>query len=114
MKKTSPSLLFTLLSLDTHPPTHTRPTARAAFQRDFFKFGGEYLESIGLSELRDFFRAFFKLPYKQWTDFLSSRMMEVPPPFPPPLSPSLVVSRVAVKAERGGRARLVSSRMRGG
>jgi lycopene beta-cyclase len=44
--------------------------------RDFSAFGGEYLESIGLQELREFFGAFFVLPFQQWGGFLSHRLQE--------------------------------------
>mmetsp|Transcript_2122 Transcript_2122/g.4866 ORF Transcript_2122/g.4866 Transcript_2122/m.4866 type:complete len:540 (-) Transcript_2122:95-1714(-) len=44
-------------------------------QRDFAAFGGEYLESIGLTELREFFGAFFVLPFEQWGGFLSHRLV---------------------------------------
>mmetsp|Transcript_40879 Transcript_40879/g.95498 ORF Transcript_40879/g.95498 Transcript_40879/m.95498 type:complete len:525 (+) Transcript_40879:73-1647(+) len=45
-------------------------------QRDFQQFGGEYLEEIGLQELREFFGSFFKLPYQQWSEFLSMGLVE--------------------------------------
>nr|ATD53282.1 lycopene beta-cyclase [Gracilaria chouae] len=45
-------------------------------QRDFFNFGGEYLQHIDLQETRDFFTAFFDLPTQQWADFLSFRLMK--------------------------------------
>ncbi|KAI0562685.1 Lycopene cyclase protein [Gracilaria domingensis] len=45
-------------------------------QRDFFNFGGEYLQHIDLHETRDFFTAFFDLPTQQWADFLSFRLMK--------------------------------------
>jgi lycopene beta-cyclase len=51
-------------------------TPKILRQRDFANFGGEYLEEIGLSELRDFFGAFFVLPFKQWGGFLSHRLIE--------------------------------------
>ena len=51
-------------------------TAKMLRQRDFANFGGEYLEEIGLSELRDFFGAFFVLPFQQWGGFLSHRLVE--------------------------------------
>lgn len=44
-------------------------------QRDFFKFGGEVLLSMKLSELQEFFSAFFKLPDREWHDFLSFRQL---------------------------------------
>lgn len=45
-------------------------------QRDFLKYGGEYLQKIDLDTTREFFTAFFKLPVKQWGDFLSFRLEE--------------------------------------
>lgn len=45
-------------------------------QRDFFNFGGEYLQKIDLSTTRDFFAAFFELPKEQWSGFLSFRLMK--------------------------------------
>ncbi|PXF46251.1 Lycopene beta cyclase, chloroplastic [Gracilariopsis chorda] len=45
-------------------------------QRDFFNFGGEYLQHIDLQTTRDFFAAFFDLPTQQWADFLSFRMIK--------------------------------------
>jgi len=51
-------------------------TPKTLRQRDFANFGGEYLEEIGLSELRDFFGSFFELPFKQWGGFLSHRLLE--------------------------------------
>jgi len=51
-------------------------TPKTLRQRDFSNFGGEYLEEIGLSELRDFFGAFFVLPFQQWGGFLSHRLVE--------------------------------------
>jgi lycopene beta-cyclase len=51
-------------------------TPKTLRQRDFANFGGEYLEEIGLSELRDFFGSFFVLPFKQWGGFLSHRLVE--------------------------------------
>ncbi len=51
-------------------------TPKMLRQRDFACFGGEYLEEIGLSELRDFFGAFFVLPFQQWGGFLSHRLVE--------------------------------------
>ncbi|CAN8068565.1 unnamed protein product [Agarophyton chilense] len=45
-------------------------------QRDFFSFGGEYLQHIDLQKTRDFFAAFFDLPTEQWADFLSFKMMK--------------------------------------
>nr|ATD53281.1 lycopene beta-cyclase [Ahnfeltiopsis flabelliformis] len=44
-------------------------------QRDFFNFGGEYLQKIDLRTTRDFFAAFFDLPKDQWSAFLSFRLM---------------------------------------
>ncbi|KAK4532091.1 hypothetical protein CCYA_CCYA10G2948 [Cyanidiococcus yangmingshanensis] len=44
-------------------------------QRDFFVFGGEVLLSMSLSELREFFVAFFELRDKMWHDFLSFRQL---------------------------------------
>lgn len=51
-------------------------TPKTLRQRDFANFGGEYLEEIGLSELRDVFGSFFELPFKQWGGFLSHRLLE--------------------------------------
>jgi len=51
-------------------------TPKTVRQRDFANFGGEYLEEIGLSELRDFFKSFFVLPFQQWGGFLSHRLIE--------------------------------------
>ena len=51
-------------------------TPKTLRQRDFANFGGEYLEEIGLSELRDFFGSFFVLPFEQWGGFLSHRLVE--------------------------------------
>jgi len=51
-------------------------TDKTRRQRDFANFGGEYLESIGLGELREFFGAFFVLPFQQWGGFLSHRLVE--------------------------------------
>nr|ATD53294.1 lycopene beta-cyclase [Grateloupia filicina] len=45
-------------------------------QRDFFNFGGEYLQRINLKTTRDFFSAFFDLPKDQWAGFLSFRLMK--------------------------------------
>nr|ATD53288.1 lycopene beta-cyclase [Grateloupia catenata] len=45
-------------------------------QRDFFNFGGEYLQRINLKTTRDFFSAFFDLPKEQWAGFLSFRLMK--------------------------------------
>lgn len=45
-------------------------------QRDFFNFGGEYLQNIDLATTRDFFAAFFDLPVRQWSAFLSFRLMK--------------------------------------
>ncbi|CDF35473.1 unnamed protein product [Chondrus crispus] len=45
-------------------------------QRDFFNFGGEYLQRIDLRTTRDFFAAFFDLPKDQWSAFLSFRLMQ--------------------------------------
>lgn len=45
-------------------------------QRDFFNFGGEYLQRIDLNTIRDFFAAFFDLPKEQWSGFLSFRLMK--------------------------------------
>lgn len=45
-------------------------------QRDFFNFGGEYLQRIDLQTTRDFFGAFFDLPKDQWSGFLSFRLMK--------------------------------------
>ena len=43
-------------------------------QRDFLTFGGEYLQKIDLPKMREFFDAFFKLPTKVWSDYLSFRL----------------------------------------
>mmetsp|Transcript_3829 Transcript_3829/g.16574 ORF Transcript_3829/g.16574 Transcript_3829/m.16574 type:complete len:287 (+) Transcript_3829:1354-2214(+) len=40
-------------------------------QRDFLVFGGETILRMKLHELQYFFDAFFKLPWEQWTQFLS-------------------------------------------
>ncbi|KAJ8907430.1 hypothetical protein NDN08_007541 [Rhodosorus marinus] len=40
-------------------------------QRDFLVFGGETILRMKLHELQYFFAAFFKLPWEQWTEFLS-------------------------------------------
>lgn len=61
-------------------------TSKILRQRDFAIFGGEYLEEIGLSELRPFFGAFFVLPFQQWGGFLSNRLIE--PYGPSSFSPS--------------------------
>nr|ATD53283.1 lycopene beta-cyclase [Dumontia simplex] len=45
-------------------------------QRDFFNFGGEYLQKIDLLTTRDFFAAFFDLPKEQWAGFLSFRLLQ--------------------------------------
>lgn len=45
-------------------------------QRDFFNFGGEYLQKIDLLTIRDFFAAFFELPKEQWAGFLSFRLLK--------------------------------------
>lgn len=45
-------------------------------QRDFFNFGGEYLQRLDLDTTRDFFSAFFDLPKEQWSDFLSFRLIQ--------------------------------------
>lgn len=45
-------------------------------QRDFLQFGGEYLETIGLQDLRAFFGSYFILPYHQWSEFLSLGLVE--------------------------------------
>lgn len=44
-------------------------------QRDFFNYGGEFLAKIDLDTTRGFFSAFFKLPTKQWSDFLSFKLV---------------------------------------
>jgi lycopene cyclase-like protein len=45
-------------------------------QRDFFNFGGEFLQKIDLATTRDFFSAFFDLPVDQWSGFLSFKLMQ--------------------------------------
>lgn len=45
-------------------------------QRDFFAFGGQYLQHIDLDTTREFFSAFFRLPTQQWADFLSFRLIK--------------------------------------
>lgn len=45
-------------------------------QRDFFNFGGEYLQRVGMKTTREFFSAFFELPKEQWSGFLSFRLIK--------------------------------------
>lgn len=52
---------------------HTIWTEQRRSQRDFYVFGGDVLLNMSLTELQEFFRAFFELPNKDWSDFLSFR-----------------------------------------
>jgi lycopene beta-cyclase len=45
-------------------------------QRDFFNFGGEYLQSINLAMMRELLTAFFALPLDQWSGFLSFKLLQ--------------------------------------
>jgi len=45
-------------------------------QRDFLVFGGEVILRMKLNELRSFFDAFFRLPFDQWSNFLSFGLLK--------------------------------------
>ncbi len=49
---------------------------RMVRQRDFFNYGGEFLQKLDLDASRDFFTAFFKLSARQWAAFLSFGLEE--------------------------------------
>eukprot|EP00180_Rhodochaete_pulchella_P002538 Plantae.Rhodophyta-Rhodochaete_pulchella.ctg3890.p2 GENE.Plantae.Rhodophyta-Rhodochaete_pulchella.ctg3890~~Plantae.Rhodophyta-Rhodochaete_pulchella.ctg3890.p2 ORF type:complete len:286 (-),score=69.29 Plantae.Rhodophyta-Rhodochaete_pulchella.ctg3890:220-975(-) len=45
-------------------------------QRDFHTFGGDFEAKRSLSELREFFNAFFSLPERLWTKFLAFELVD--------------------------------------
>mmetsp|Transcript_24853 Transcript_24853/g.62126 ORF Transcript_24853/g.62126 Transcript_24853/m.62126 type:complete len:256 (+) Transcript_24853:2-769(+) len=47
-----------------------------AKQRDFLVFGGEVLMRLSLTEIREFFKAFFALPTDIWKSFLTLGMLQ--------------------------------------